>query len=220
MRRPPVRAPASHPLTTLTVLLLAGACAPAAGGTEAGAAPGSATERLPPEERLLVPPGFGSLRQEEITLTLRDGDVQVKVTPLEEWMIRLTAPDTYGRLSGLARSHAAALDAEVGREGPTLFLVSFYSDREGAAFHPEDLHLENLGRRFAPRTIRPMTGGWGTQRLHGRRAESAVYAFDPGLDFDLDLVAAYRGVRNTGWARILRDLLDEQARARARAGGG
>ncbi len=65
-----------------------------------------------------------------------------------------------------------------------------------------------------------MTGGWGTQRLHGRRAEWAVYAFDPGLDFDLDLVAAYRGVRNTGWARILRDLLDEQARARARAGGG
>lgn len=200
-------------------VLLWAACATAPGGG-AGSAGGAGVAGLPEAERLLVPPGYGSLLQDEITLTLLAGSVQVKVTPLEEWMIRLTAPDTYQRLSSLARSHGAALAPAPGREAPTLFLVSFYSEEQGAVFHPEDLHLENSGRRFAPGAIRPMTQGWGTQRLEQRRAESAVYAFPPGVDFTVELVAAYRGTRNADWALILRDLLAEQARARARAGTG
>lgn len=202
----------------LLLALLPAACAPPPAGGTGGAAP--AAGGLPPEEDLLVPPGFGSLRQDDISLTLVDGPVQVKVTPLEEWMIRLTAPDTYQRLSALARAHTAALDRESGETDRTLFLVSFYSLEQGAAFHPEDLHMESRGRRYDPRAIRPLTPGWGTQRLAQRQAQSAVYAYNGAVDFDVDLVAEYRGVRNADWAVVLRDLLAEQARARARAGGG
>lgn len=209
---------------SLLSLLALVACAPPpgpAGGGGAEAATGPTGVEGPPEaDRLLVPPGYGSLRQDEITLTLRDGDVQVKVTPLEEWMLRLTAPDTHRRLSALARGHAEALEAGPGPDDPTLLLVSFHSDVDGAAFHPEDLYLENRGRRYAPRTIRPMTRGWGTQRLRSLQTESAVYAFDADVDLEADVVAAYRGVRNAEWSRILRRLLAEQARARARAGVG
>ena len=224
-RRPPrwtgaSPGPAPRLGATLLAIAVAACAAPPAGTGSGGAPPPAGVEGLPTHDRLLVPPGHGSLRQEEISLTLQDGDVQVKITPLEEWMIRLTAPDTYRRLSALVRTHAAALEAGTDREPPTLFLVSFFSNEEGAVFHPEDLHLENLGRRYPPREIRPMTRGWGTQRLHGRQAESAIYAFDAGLDFDVDLVASYRGVRNADWAGILRDLVAEQARARARAGVG
>lgn len=221
IRRPRDREPAVRPVRAWAsaALVLWTACAVPPAGERGGTEPRRGAQDPPAEDQLLVPPGHGSLHQEQITLTLRHGEVQVKVTPLEEWMIRLTAPDTYRRLSALARSHASALAGDR-REAPTLVLVSFHSDVEGAAFHPEDLHLESPGRRYAPDAIRPMTGGWGTQRLHGRRPESAVYAFDPGLDFDVDLVAEYRNVRNVEWARILRDLLAEQARARARAGVG
>lgn len=207
MRRAP--APRHRPLLLLPPLLLLSGCTPVP--RPGGGSPGAG--QLPPEEDLLVPPGFGSLRQDDITLTLVDAPVQVKVTPLEEWILRLTAPDTYERLSSLARSHASAPDRE-------LFLVSFYSADQGAVFHPEDLHLESRGRRYDPVAVRPLTPGWGTRRLSQREAQSAVYAFDGAVDFDVDLVAEYRGVRNADWARVLGDLLAEEARARARAGGG
>jgi hypothetical protein len=137
----------------------------------------------------------------------------VKVTPLEEWIIRLTAPDTYRRLGALRQGQGVVTDL-------SYFLVSFYSEEEGSAFFPEDLRFENLGRRHAPEAIRSMTTGWGIQRLRPREAESAVYAFGGTLRFDADLVAEYRGARVTDWATILQNLLAEQARARARAGVG
>lgn len=171
---------------------------------------------LPPEDQLLVPPGYGSLRQEDFTLTLRDGSLQLKATPLEEWVIRLAAPDTYRRLEALRTSHEEALDRNAPRDG-TFFMVSFFSQDDGRAFYPEDVHLASLGRRYEAETIRPMTAGWGSQLLGSRETQSAVYVFDGSVSFDADLVLEYRGVRNTDWARILPDLMSEQARVRARA---
>jgi hypothetical protein len=198
-------------------LILTAACAPVprAGGTTTGSTAGA----LPPEERLLVPPGYGSLRQEEFTLTLRDGDVQVKMTPLEEWVIRLAAPDTYDRLSTLRRGHEAALRSPASSTGsPKLFLVSFYSEGIGLTFHPEDLHVASLGRRHRPLAIRPMTPGWGTQRLGQRQVESAIYGYSGEVSLDVDLVSEYRGARSDEWATILPDLLAEQARVRGSTG--
>lgn len=183
------------------------ACVPMAGaGSGAG-------------EEDLVPPGYGSLHQDEITLTLRDGSVWATLTPLDEWIIRLTAPDAYRRLSGLAERHReAASPGAPERTDPILVLVSFFSNEEGAAFHPEDVRLEHRGRRYTPREVRPMSAGWGTQRLRAREALSAVYSFDGELEFDQDLVATYRAARTSEWARIHQALLAETARVRARGG--
>jgi len=198
---------------TLSLILAASSCTPVprVGDTTTGSAAGE----LPPEEQLLVPPGYGSLRQEEFTLTLRDGDVQVKMTPLEEWVIRLAAPDTYERLSTLRGGYEAALRSSVSGGSPgKLFLVSFYSEGVGLSFHPEDLHVANLGRRHLPRAIRPMTPGWGTQRLSQRQVESAVYAYDSDVGLGAGLVAEYRGARSDDWTTMLPELLAEQERVR------
>src|SRR4051794_4908289 len=48
-----------------------------------------------------VPIGFGSMKQDEVTLAIRTGALLVKVTPLQENIIRLLAPDTYRRLHAL-----------------------------------------------------------------------------------------------------------------------
>jgi hypothetical protein len=198
---------------TIPVLLLP-ACTPLPGGATGSAA--SPAGDLPPEDQLLVPPGYGSLRQEEITLSLRDGAVQVQMTPLEEWVIRLAAPDTYRRLSALRASRQPSPASSSSASPGKLFLVSFYSEEEGQEFHPEDLHLESLGRRQLATAIQPMTPGWGTQRLGQRQAESAVYAFRDDVTLDAGLVAEYRGVRNHDWTMILADLLAEQARVGGR----
>ena len=189
----------------------------------AGCAPMPSTQVASPdgplnEEALLVPPGFGSLRQDEITLTLNSGNVQVKVTPLAEWAIRLTAPDTYRRLSGLARLNRSELNDRGGEGEAALFLVSFYSSMQGESFQPEDVYIENRSRRYRPRTIRPVTGDWGTGRLTQLSPQTAVYAYESRIDLTLDLSAEYRGVRNTDWTFIFQRLQAESARARTRAG--
>jgi len=167
----------------------------------------------------LVPAGYGTLRQEELTLTLRPGPLVLKVTPLEESVIRLAAPDTYRRLGELALRHRGPLQRRAGSSDVTLFLVSFFSDEPGTVFQPEDVQLVNRGRQHRPLAIQGVTGGWGTQRLRQQETQMAVYAF-PELDLSLALTAVYGDARTEEWERILRTMEVERARVRARAGVG
>jgi hypothetical protein len=140
------------------------------------------------------------------------------VTPLEEWVIRLTALDTYRRLGELASQQRAA-GAQGGTRTPALFLVSFFSEQPEVSFQPQDLELVNRGRRYRPLLVRGITSGWGTERLSQRETQTAIYSFDPGIDLTLDLTVEYGDARSGEWTRILQLLQTEAARARARSGG-
>ena len=168
---------------------------------------------------LLVPPGYGTLRQDDITLHLQRGDLLVKVTPLEEWVIRLTAPDTYERLRGLAKAHGPRATGRTSASGATLFLVSFFSYEPDVTYQPEDLLLVNRGLRYRPRGIAPVTPSWGTQRLAQQETRMAVYAFDGDMDLETDLVVEYEDLRNDAWRERIVPLLEaERAKVKARAG--
>jgi citrate lyase gamma subunit len=169
------------------------------------------------QEELLVPPGYGTLRQEEITLSLQSGDLQIKVTPLDETIVRLTAPDTYQRLHSLARSRSTEIEAQSLRRDPRLFLVSFFSYAPNVTYQPEDLNLLNLGLRYRPSAIVPITPGWRIQRLDQQETQMAIYAFDPRIDLETDLEVEYREVIESGWDRILARVEAERARVRVRA---
>ncbi len=166
----------------------------------------------------LVPPGFGSLRQDEITLSLRSGDLLIKVTPLDEAVIRLTAPDTYQRLSALAEARRPDLERLSVRENPQLFLVSFFSYEPNVIYQAEDLQLVSLGLRYRPAAVVGVTPGWESQRLEQEELEMALYAFDPDLDLTSDLQVEYDRETAGGWDGILNRLDAERARVRARAG--
>jgi hypothetical protein len=166
-----------------------------------------------------VATGYGTLVQDEITLRIQQDQLLIKVTPLEEWVIRLTAPDTYARLQGLARAHGPR--AAAGAQAPSLFLVSLFSYSPDVTYEPEDLLLVNRGLRFRPRGIAPITPSWGTQRLGQQETRMAVYAFQEGIDLETDLVVEYQELRNAIWRdRILPTLQAEEAKVRARSGGG
>jgi hypothetical protein len=169
-------------------------------------------------ETALVPPGLGTLLQDQVTLRIQEGQLLIKVTPLEEWVIRLTAPDTYARLAGLAQAHGPR--AARGDPSPSLFLVSLFSYSPDVTYEPEDLLLVNRGLRYRPRGIAPVTPSWGTQRLGQQEARMAVYAFEGGMDLETDLVVEYKELRNEVWRdRILPLLQAEESKVRARAGG-
>lgn len=190
----------------LLVSLAFGACtiAPAPEGT-----PGAAgVSELPP-------PGYGTLLQSEISIPVTSRELEILVTPLAESVTRATAPDTYDRLSGMARANRGTTPP-----GTVLFLVSFYSEEPDVRFTPEEVQLISRGMRVTPIAIFPVTPGWGQRRVRQRETEMAVYAFPRDVDLESDLILVYGFDQSRAWDTILPRVQAERARARARAGIG
>jgi hypothetical protein len=164
---------------------------------------------------LLPPPGYGTLLQREVSISLASRDLEILVTPLHESVIRMTAPDTYQRLSAIANAHRTTSSG-----ANSIFLVSFFSERPDVRFVPEEVQFISRGLRVRPGSITPTTPTWGQRRIQQRRTETAVYSFVGEVDLESDLVLAYGLDETSAWSVILPRIQAERARARARAGIG
>lgn len=196
---------------TLARILVAAATA-AAGCTIAPAPEGGVSVA---DADGLPPPGYGTLRQAEISMTLTSQDLEIMVTPLAESITRVTAPDTYERLAGMAESNRPGSPP-----GSELFLVSFYTQQSEVRFVPEEVQIISRGLRLRPLEISPVTPTWGQRRVQQRRTEMAIYAFGSEADLESDLVLAYGLDETRSWSAVLSRVQAEKARARARAGIG
>lgn len=179
--------------------ILALVTAAGSGGCATGPAPG------PPAGDPLA--GVGSLRQEEVSLTLTGDEVRIQVTPLAPPVLEVTAPDTRRRLSSLVPG---------GVEGSHFLLSVFTEAPGGRAFEPADVIIENRGRTFRPVRIRGVTPGWGSGQLRQQRPEQAVYTFSSEIDLELPLTVIVAGVRNSAWESIRPRIDAERARINAR----
>lgn len=167
-----------------------------------------------------VPPGYGTLRRDDITVRFSTGTVEVQVLPLEEQVIRLLAPDTYRSLSQLIQSRMLDIrDAALrgGTEQPTLIMVTFLSVVPQARFNPEDLNITSRGRLFRPIGIVPLSPTWSSYQLAARQQAMAIYLFEPGISVREDLLVQYQGLSSAAWVRSIRLLDQERARVKARA---
>lgn len=183
-------------------------------GAETAVLDGVGDVQLPDEG---IPTGFGTLRQDQVALSLRSSDLLIQVTPLDPSVIRVLATDTWERLRDLREGRAGRLQVLSGRSDPSLFLVSLFSYEQDVSFEPEDLNLINRGLRFRPLGIAPVTPGWGLQRLTQEVTQMAIYAFEPSLDLEQEIQVEYLDARSGGWNRILRDIQAERGRVLARA---
>lgn len=203
-------------LAVVTVAACATASTPATGGSVEGTTPAS-TRVTQVAADSLVPPGYGTLRQDDVTLSLRSDALLIKATPLAESVVRLLAPDTYNRLAGLARSHLEAAARQALVRDPLLVFVSFFSYQPNVTFQPEDLHIRSHSIRYRPLAILPMTPGWGAQRLSQQETQMAVYAYDSRVDLRAPFVVEYRQAQSLDWQQIIPKLDEERAKVRARA---
>jgi len=194
-----------HGVARLAVPAMLAACAIAPGPSD-----------TTPAEASAPPTGFGTLRQEDVSIGLTSGDLRILVTPLQRSITHVTAPDTERRLDALATVHAAAGRAD----GEGLFLVTLYSDRPDVAFVPEDVQLVSQGFRLRAIAITPLTRRWGERRVGQREQEMAVYDFGSGVDLERAVVLVYGLLQAEQWATILPGIQAERARARTRAGLG
>jgi hypothetical protein len=183
----------------------------------ARAARRSPTDTLPG----LPPAGFGTLRQEDISLRLTSSNLQIRATPLDESIIRLLSPDSYRALSELKRSKTEAIAAVARRNAIrelSLWYVSFFAVERGETrFSPREFVITNVGRDFRPIDVIPLTPGFGEQRLRQNGRQDAVYVFDGQLDPKQPLTISYETARNDDWAGILPQIERERVLVKSRA---
>lgn len=168
-----------------------------------------------------VPPGFGSLKRDDVAIRFRTAQVEIQLLPLDEPVIRLLAPDTYQSLSSLLRTRAADLNDAASRAGvtrPMVFMVTFFGGVPAARFAPDDLTITSRGRLFRPVGIVPLSPRWGTNQLEAREQAAALYLYEAGIGLAEHLIVSYQGMTNDSWGRAVSLLERERARAAARAG--
>ena len=167
-----------------------------------------------------IPPGYGSLRRDDIVASFSTGTVAIQVLPLDEQVIRLLAPDTYRSLRQLVQSRAddIAVAAQLANtENPVLVMVTFLGVVPAARFNPEDLNITSRGRLFRPIGIVPLSPTWGSNQLDARQQAVAIYLFERGISFREQMTISYQGLSSDVWTHSLRLLNEERARVKARA---
>jgi hypothetical protein len=195
------------------------ACATTAPGSASGQADGGTA----PDDttgRANVPPGFGTLRQDDVAIRLELQGLIVRAIPLDENLIRLLTPDSYRALRELQESNKQSIATVTRRTGgrlPDLWYVSFYGVEPDVHFSPMELVITSSGRDFRALEVIPLSSGFGEQRLRQRETQSALYLFDEDIDLDQPLSVAFQNVRSDAWEQILTRVERERALVRARA---
>jgi len=169
----------------------------------------------------LPPPGFGTLRQDDISVRLTSSNLQMRATPLDESIIRLLSPDSYRAMSELKRSKAEAIAAVARRNAVrqlSLWYVSFFAVEQGETrFSPREFIITNVGRDFRPLDIIPLTPGFGEQRLRQNGRQDALYVFDGQVDIQQPLTVSYETAHNDDWGTMLPQIERERALVKSRA---
>lgn len=172
--------------------------------------------------RLLVPAGYGSLKQEDIAIRVARGGLQVQAIPLDETIIRVLSPDSYRALREQLASRKPALDSlarRTGLGGFSVWLVRFHGLEQGETpFSPMEFIVTSVGQDFRPIEVIPVTPGFGQQRLRQREVQQALYAFDPQVNVNQPLTVQYETSRNSEWPLILSRIERERVLVRSRAG--
>jgi hypothetical protein len=202
-------------------------CGPAPAGGAAGAstvATPVATIRSTPDSTAsaLIPAGYGSLRQDDISIILQPNGVRVTAIPLEESIIRTLAPDSYRTLhANLEARHDDIVrrGSARGVRNPKVWYVSFTGLVPDARFVPTDMTVSSGGRDYRPIDVVPLTPGFSEQRVQPREVQRCLLLFDDQVDLSQPVTVSMDTERNTDWETILQKIETARTEVRARAAG-
>ncbi|UCD23281.1 MAG: hypothetical protein JSW51_09510 [Gemmatimonadota bacterium] len=173
-----------------------------------------------PEIDNLPPVGYGTLGQEDISITLVGPDFTVGFIPLNESIIRLLRPDTYNSMRRLRQSKGEEIAETARRYGirePAVFFVSFFARGQQARFNPEALTITGQNRSFRPIAMLANSRAFSDRQLSQRETATAVYVYEDGLRLADPFTLSYEGQSSNQWEVIIRLLERERAAVDARA---
>jgi len=200
-------------LASAAVLAMA-ACA---GGSARAEAQASAPAAQDPS---LPPPGFGSLRQDEVGVRMQTTELAVRVIPLDEHVTRLLSPDAYQSLQQMRQSRADAINAaarSAGYDSVAAFMVTFFGLQPQVRFNPDQLAISSQNVTYRPIGIVPITPRWSDGVLEQRQQQAAIYLYDPAVQVLRPFTVIYGVQSSDAWNDVLRSLNSERARVLARA---
>lgn len=189
-----------------TIALLA--CAPVARGQDSVS---NAQGDLPPA-------GFGTLNQGDIALTLQTSELEIRVVPLDERVIRLLAPDAYSSLHGLVLSRSLEIDSMARRNGisiPGLFFVTYFGRQPGARFDSQNLTVVIRNQLYRPVGIVPYSANFNSQQLDIRQQASGIYLFEQLTPVFEPFTVSY-GSASSDWEGKLSRIQRERSRVMSR----
>jgi len=181
----------------------------------AGPVSGQSGERARP-----LPPGYGSLTQNDLALRMGNEDLDIRFVPLDPKILPLLANDAFQSLRSLVESHRRGVDSVAARAGvaqPGIALVSFFGQRPDVRFDPQILTLLVRNRALRPLGVLPLTPRFSSQQLGVREQASALYLFEEEIPVDDSFTISYAALSSEDWQRKLPILDRERARVSARS---
>jgi hypothetical protein len=165
-----------------------------------------------------IPPGMGTLSQDDIALTMRQEELEIRVVPLDERLIWLLTPDTYRSLRDVARIRAALIDSVSRQNGvslPGILLVTFFGRRQGARFDPQNLNLQVRNQLFRPIGQVAYSTNFNSQQLDQRQQATGLILFEKPIPVFEPFVVSY-GAASDSWEGKLNKIQRERSRVLGR----
>jgi hypothetical protein len=193
----------------------------------ATAACGGAQGQTPPAPRdttafagdQAIPPGYGRLNQDDVSIRLTSGDLEIRFLPLEERVLRFLTADGYRAYRDLRESKRPQIDSTGARAGAAtagVALVTFFSAREGVRFEPQDLAINASGQQFRAVGVVPISANFSNQQLGNREQASAIFVFDRPLPVTQEFTLTYQAAQTDAWRGRLAVITREKDRIAAR----
>jgi hypothetical protein len=186
------------------------ACAPAARSQDSSST--QAQGDLPPI-------GFGTLNQDDIVVSLRLEDLEIRIVPLDERVLRLLAPDAYASLHGILQSRSAEIDTISRRNGvavPGILFVTFFARRSGARFDPQNLNVVIRNQLYRPIGVVRYSSNFNSQQLEVRQQASGLFLFEETLPVFEPFSISYGTVSSDAWEGKLTRIQRERTRVMGR----
>src|SRR6185369_16048251 len=129
----------------------------------------------------LPPPGYGTLSQDDISIRFNAGDIDIRIVPLDQRVMRLLGPDVYASLNKLTIDRKASIDSVAalgGASDPGLMLLSLFGRRDGVRFEPLNVFLIIRNQTYQPIGMVPFTSTITSRQLDTRQQATAIMVYD------------------------------------------
>lgn len=129
----------------------------------------------------LPPPGYGTLSQDDISIRFNAGDIDIRMVPLDQRVLRLLGPDVYASLNKLTIDRKASIDSVAqlgGTSDPGLMLVSFFGLRDGVRFEPLNVFVVIRNQVVQPIGMVPFTATITNRQLDTRQQATAIMVYN------------------------------------------
>ncbi|MFH1068460.1 MAG: hypothetical protein V1794_02460 [Candidatus Glassbacteria bacterium] len=150
----------------------------------------------------------GLLVRNDITATMRGGDIEITVTAMDESIICYATKEIRDHLRQLKDQYLADnFNYQPGaKKNPIPFLVNFRALGQEVRYEPHEMVIYNFGQEFKPIDIVPISPNFNDRVAFIRKPPvSAIYLFDKSVDLksrELSFVY-FNSLTFSNWIKVI-----------------